>query len=139
MLAHASEYNMRIVLVTLRDYPGSTPYSPAELDVIFSQDVDSQADFMQARSMEIASFLVWLVKGENLPPISTSSIPINEDGKPSGGIALLGWSSGSALVLSLVANADKLPAETQELLDAHLRTCFLWGTRETEHLSSGLY
>ncbi|OCH91802.1 hypothetical protein OBBRIDRAFT_833925 [Obba rivulosa] len=124
MFAHAPEHNMRIILVNLRDYPGSTPYSPAEKDIMFGQDYENKADFLQARGFEIAALLEWLIKKEDLPPIRSGSTA--EGVKPFGGVALLGWSSGSATVLSLVANADKLSSETHVLLDGYLRTCFLW-------------
>ncbi|EMD32120.1 hypothetical protein CERSUDRAFT_88392 [Gelatoporia subvermispora B] len=120
MFARANEHGMRIVLVTLRDYPGSTTYTSDELSVVFSQDAKRQADFMQQRSQEIAAFLVWLIQQENLPPISEVG------GKASGGIAVLGWSSGSSFVLSLVANADKLAPDDRDFLASYLRICILW-------------
>ncbi|OCH91803.1 hypothetical protein OBBRIDRAFT_506278 [Obba rivulosa] len=120
MFIRASEHKMRMVLVTLRDYPGSTPYSPAEIDAIFSQDAERQGEYMQARGLEISAFLSWLISKEKLPPIT------QDNGNTSGGIALLGWSTGSAIPFSLVAHADKLSADIRDLLGAYLRTCFLW-------------
>ncbi|EMD32121.1 hypothetical protein CERSUDRAFT_99804 [Gelatoporia subvermispora B] len=70
MLTHASKQNVRMVVVNLRDYPGSTPYSQEELGVIVSHDAQRQSDFMQARGLEIATFIEWLIRKEDLAKIS---------------------------------------------------------------------
>ncbi|OCH91789.1 hypothetical protein OBBRIDRAFT_791899 [Obba rivulosa] len=130
MLCHAPENNMRIILVNLRSYPGSSPFSPEEVDIMRGSDVPSMASLLQARGMEAATFLSWIIEHEKLPPLApadANGMGLREENVPqTGGVAILGWSSGAAIPFSLIANADQLPVNTRELLGRYLRTCVLW-------------
>ncbi|KAH9916233.1 hypothetical protein B0H21DRAFT_770763 [Amylocystis lapponica] len=42
-----------------------------------------------------------------------------------GGVSLLGWSHGVAVLLSFLAHADKISVQSRMLLEAYLRTCIL--------------
>ncbi|EMD32088.1 hypothetical protein CERSUDRAFT_119070 [Gelatoporia subvermispora B] len=127
MLLYACTYNMRIVLVNLRGYPGSTPFSSEEVDVMLSQDIEGMTTILEERGREAASFLSWLIETKGLPPILTSNgVSEKHQKRLSGGIAVLGWSSGAAIPFSLLSNAGKLPKATQELLERYLRSCILW-------------
>ena len=115
----APKYNIRIVAITRRDYSGSAPYTSAELEVIMHGDTAAKTGFLQARALEIASFLEKFTQENNLPQSSP-------DGKQ-GGIALLGWSLGNVLALSVVGLAQHFPRGLQDNLDPYLRRLVLYG------------
>lgn len=128
MLPYAEEHDIRLVFLALRDYPGSSPFTPTEIDAL--RNPETQADAIRARGREISVFLTWFIEKEAIPLMS-----IVEDGDGvvdrhhHGGLALLGWSSGNATTLSFLAHADTLPAETRTLLGSYLRTFILYGGR----------
>ncbi|KAI0942664.1 hypothetical protein AcW1_003230 [Taiwanofungus camphoratus] len=117
VMSLAPKYGLRIVAINRRDHPGSTPFSPAELQVLASGTDEEKGSFVRARGLELATFTDNFIKQNNLPPIS-------EDGK-GGGIALLGWSLGSTVTLACVANIDSLPAEVQSRFKLYLRAHIL--------------
>lgn len=120
MIAFAVRHNLRIVRVNLRDYPGSTPYSPAELEVIHNGSYNEQVAFVKARGLELGAFLAWLIR--------TTDIPAPSDNKtPSGGLSVLAWSAGNCVTVSLFAHAESLPAEDQELLSRYILSYILFG------------
>lgn len=119
VMSLAPKYGLRIVAINRRDHPGSTPFTPAELQVLASGTDEEKGSFVRARGLELATFADNFIKQNNLPPIS-------EDGK-GGGIALLGWSLGSTVTLACVANIDSLPAEVQSRFKLYLRAHILQG------------
>jgi len=128
MIPHAVSNNLRLILLNLRDYPGSTRYSPAELEALASPDKEVQTAAIEARGMELATFIRWFIETERIPPITDD---LNEDGRPSGGIALLGWSAGNWQTISMIACAKKLPVNTRNILDVYFRTFFIYDTSQT--------
>lgn len=117
VMALAANYGLRIVGINRRDYPGSTPFSPSELSVLSGGSDDERVGFVRARGLEIATFVDRFIENQGVPPIS-------EDGK-SGGIALLGWSLGNAIVISTISCCDTWPTELQSRLKTHLRALIL--------------
>ena len=124
MIPYAATHNLRLVLLNLRDYPGSTRYSPEELASLASPTREVQDAAIQARGHEIVAFLRWFIETERIPPISERQ---GLDLKHCGGISLLGWSSGNCQMISVLAHADKLPEDTRVLLDAYFRSFILHG------------
>lgn len=127
MFKYAAEHDMRLVAVTLRDYPGSTPFTPEEHAALRSPDKEIQAAMIRDRGHELASFLAWFVRKESIPPMTISSSGNGIEETVAGGLALLGWSWGNCMTMSLVAHADSLPAETKELLEPYMRTLVAYG------------
>ncbi|PCH43966.1 hypothetical protein WOLCODRAFT_76102 [Wolfiporia cocos MD-104 SS10] len=121
MFSFAAQYNIRLIALNLRNYPGSTPYSPGELAVIHGSDRRSQALFIRDRGLEIAAFLEWFLRGEHIPPISRAP-----GGAVEGGIVLLGWSFGNSMTLSFLANASDLTPTRQNLLGVYLRHVIIY-------------
>ncbi|KAL6306425.1 hypothetical protein BKA93DRAFT_729634 [Sparassis latifolia] len=123
MIPYAAQHNVRLVLLNLRDYPGSSPYTPAELDALRGPEPAAQAEALLARGLELVSFVHWFIIQENIPSISETQ---ERFGALIGGIVLVPWSAGNSHVLSMLAHADKVPEETKALFDSHLRSIVLY-------------
>ncbi|OCH91229.1 hypothetical protein OBBRIDRAFT_775554 [Obba rivulosa] len=115
MFPHAAARNLRIVAVNKRDYAGSTPFTPQEQDALRGP-VEEQRAVLEAMGLQLAHFIAWFIRKENIPPVSESS------GMRTGGFALVGWSAGNMDTISLLANADKLSQATRELFETYFRT-----------------
>lgn len=118
LIPYASKHNLRLVLANLRDYPGSTRYTESELNSLGSTDPKSQRSMLDARGMEVANFLLWLIKKEKLPPITEAG---------TGGLGVLAWSWGNTFTMSFLAQAAKLPRDEQDTLGAYLRSVIFFG------------
>ncbi|KAG6825948.1 hypothetical protein H0H92_001758, partial [Tricholoma furcatifolium] len=119
ILPIACNKGARFVAPNRRQYPGSTPYSSEELDIVLTGATDVVKESqLQQRGMEMGRFIDELILTSGLPPISAD--------KKSGGIILLGWSLGSALALATLASAHNLPAETQVRLGSYIRSVILY-------------
>ena len=111
-----------MILVNLRDYPGSSRYSNADMAALRSSNLTEQRQMLDARGVEVAAFLSWLIKTQNIPPISHE-----------GGFGLLAWSWGNTITMSFLAQATKLANAEQETIGKYLRalvffgTCSAWG------------
>ncbi|KAI0930702.1 hypothetical protein AcW1_003659 [Taiwanofungus camphoratus] len=125
MFAFSMANDIRLVAVTLRDYPGSTPLSPPELAALMSPDRETQASMIQDRGLELAAFLTWFIETEAIPPVSVLTTDDGSD-KDIGGLSILGWSSGNCTTLSFLAHADTIAERSRTLLDAYLRTIVIY-------------
>ncbi|CCM02474.1 uncharacterized protein FIBRA_04574 [Fibroporia radiculosa] len=139
MIPFAIANDLRLVLLNLRDYPGSTRYTPEELQQLRSSNRDVQSTAIVTRGLEIAEFIRWFIETERIPPISEGSSP----GRAfSGGFAVLGWSSGNCQTVPLLAHGDKVPAETRRLFNNYFRTFIFYDMSTTamgEPAPAGLY
>lgn len=80
----------------------------------------TQEAFLSDRGLEIAYFLVRLIKEKAIPKI-------DKGGGESGGIVLLGWSLGAITTLAFLANMWSYPSEIQETLKSYLRAFLVYG------------
>ncbi|KZT68307.1 alpha/beta-hydrolase [Daedalea quercina L-15889] len=126
----APQHNCRLVTLNMRDYPGSTPYTNAELAAMRGPDRDGQRTQLHKRGLEISAFIMWFIRKENIPPFKL----VGE--KASGGISILGWSWGNTMTLSFVARARELPKEDQEFLETYMRTLVIYELSPHSSLSS---
>ena len=117
-MALASRSCLRIVAISRRDYPGSTPLSPEQNTVLSSGTDDEKAAFLKERGLEIATFIERYARENPIVPINGAT----------GGFALLGWSLGNAFALSVVANLDALSPSSQSWWKDHFRALILYGT-----------
>jgi pimeloyl-ACP methyl ester carboxylesterase len=110
----------RFVAINRRSFPGSTPFSPDELNIVMNGGNDQQRDVeIEARGHEIASFIDIFTQKQNLPPIS-------DDGK-SGGIILLGWSLGNALSLAAISSSHSLSHDVRSRFASSIRALIVYG------------
>ncbi|KAG7442250.1 uncharacterized protein BT62DRAFT_442547 [Guyanagaster necrorhizus] len=115
----APSKGVRFVALSRRPFPGSTPYSVEELDILQSADNDDaqRGAFLEARGHEIAVFIDTFIRKFNLPPISSCG---------GGGVALLGWSLGTALVSLAISSVGTLPEDIQKRLERYVRSVILY-------------
>ncbi|KAL5498105.1 hypothetical protein ACEPAH_2235 [Sanghuangporus vaninii] len=118
LLPIAKQHNLRVIALNRRDYVGSTPYSKSELAIINSNDDRAFPAFLQARGLEIARFLVWVIKEKNIPRA-------NADGKE-GGLAVLGWSLGNLITMAFMRYLKTYPSEIVETIRPYLRTFYIY-------------
>ncbi|KAI1794800.1 hypothetical protein LXA43DRAFT_87606 [Ganoderma leucocontextum] len=114
----AAECKLRLVTLNLRDYPGSTPYTPEALNDLRGPNRERQE---RARALGLGAFLQWLIRSQNTPPIRVAS----GSGARQGGISLISWSAGNCPTIALLAHADQLLEGTRTLLNTHLHTSVL--------------
>ncbi|OSD07585.1 alpha/beta-hydrolase [Trametes coccinea BRFM310] len=117
MIPFAAQHNLRLVMLNLRGYPGSTEYSHEDFEQLRGPSHEQQEMSIAARGIEIAAFLRWFIETNGIPPIKDTP-----GGSRSGGLSLLAWSGGNCHALAMFAHIDKISAETRSLLDAYLRT-----------------
>ncbi|TFK94481.1 hypothetical protein K466DRAFT_593484 [Polyporus arcularius HHB13444] len=113
----AKTYNIRVVLVNRRDYPGAAPYSKedrAALDAAVAEvDSDPAAaqakvlSFLKDNARDLYNFLVRFVTQNDIPKASVQG--------DSGGIMVCGWSFGGAWPVALLAYAKSFPVDDDDL------------------------
>lgn len=123
MMPFAAERNLRFVLLNLRDYPGSSPYSADDMEDMRGSTPQHQMRALQTRGLEIAEFVRWFIETEGTPPIREAA------GTEAlvGGVSVLAWSGGTCAAVATFAHADKLSEATRRLFDVHLRSFILHG------------
>ncbi|CDO70848.1 hypothetical protein BN946_scf184801.g41 [Trametes cinnabarina] len=109
MVPFAAEHNLRFVLLNLRGYPGSTEYSPFDLDMLRGPSREMQEQAMAERGLELAEFLRWYIETANIPQVLQTP-----GGLQTGGISVLSWSGGNWHTVSMFANAGKVAEDTHE-------------------------
>ncbi|KAI0357368.1 alpha/beta-hydrolase [Trametes cingulata] len=127
MIPFAAEHNLRLVLLNLRDYPGSSPYSAEDVEDLRGPSHEAQDRAIRTRGLEIASFIRWFIKTEAIPPIK--EVPGSE--ALVGGLSLLSWSGGNCATVAMFAHADKLSEETRKLFDTYLRSFIMYDPSST--------
>ncbi|KAI0830065.1 hypothetical protein BC628DRAFT_1408261 [Trametes gibbosa] len=116
----ADAYNIRIILLNRRDYPGAQPYTAAERALLLSVSsdaVDNAADaavakkngeiFLKERAREIYEFLVELVRSKAVHPVD----PANK----TGGIVIAGWSFGTVWMLALLTHVASFSEAVEDV------------------------
>ncbi|KAL5510980.1 hypothetical protein ACEPAG_3699 [Sanghuangporus baumii] len=120
LLPFAKQHNLRVIALNRRDYVGSTPYCESELAIINSNNDDAFPAFLRARGLEIARFLVWVIREKNIPRASSSA-----DGRE-GGLAVLGWSLGNLITMAFMRYLKSYPSEVVEAIRPYLRTFYIY-------------
>ena len=131
MIPFATQKNIRLVLLNVHGYPGSTPYTNDELDRL-EGSLEARKTELQARGSELAEFIRWFIVTQEIPPIRERS----NDDQLVGGLSVLAWSGGNGHSLCMFAHADKLAEETRKLFDEYLRSLILYGRGFRSHALS---
>lgn len=121
LLPLAQSHNLRVIAFNRRDYAGSTPFSSAELAAITRADGSEHVDFLRARGLEVARFLLWVIREKKIPQASADA-----DGAR-GGLALLGWSLGNVTTMAFLRHLRSFPSDIVDALAPYLRTFFIYG------------
>ncbi|PCH43845.1 hypothetical protein WOLCODRAFT_164776 [Wolfiporia cocos MD-104 SS10] len=123
VLQYAAQYNLRLVALNMRDSPGSTPLPAKDVAALRAPDRDTQAAMIAARGLEVGAFLAWFARTQDIPRLQ----PVDEDQTQfTGGLALLGWSSGNCTTLSCLAHILQLPKEDRLHLENYMRHFFIF-------------
>ena len=128
VLKLAPTSGLRIVAINRRDYPHSSPFSPAELDAMATGSDTDKAIFLSCRGLEIMTFIDKFIQQYDLPAISG-------DGK-TGGVALAGWSLGNIVTCAAASSAERLSPNVKFRLAKYLRALVLQGTWYKDGCSS---
>ncbi|TFK73220.1 alpha/beta-hydrolase [Pluteus cervinus] len=112
LLPLAPASNIRLVTVNRRNYPGSSPFTPADIT-----NLATKAGLDQMAT-DVAGFLTWFVDHNDIPRASA-------DGK-SGGLAVLGWSMGSCSLVAFLGQPDVVGAQTYTKLEPYLRKAIIY-------------
>lgn len=115
------KYDLRLVAVNLRDYPGSTPYTAEELAALSNPDPTIQAKAFRSQAEQLVAFLEYFIKQNNIPKLKEFG------GTRSGGLVVLTWSMSNVISFSFLGEADTFPRTTRNLLGEYLRTVVLFG------------
>jgi len=107
--------NLRTISIQRRDYPGSTPYTDGELQLI----KDGRKEFIDNIGLLYSHFVQYLAINSDIPKISV-------DGK-FGGIVLIGWSFGAATAMSVLFESGGTPQDVYTILEQYLRKVILFG------------
>ena len=119
IISKAHKYNLRVIAIYRRDYAPSSLFTDQELADLGSDDSTKHKAFQQARGLEIARFLLYVIKDLKIHPIS-------DDGK-TGGLGLLGWSAGNLTTLAFLRNVDTYPSDIPPILEKYLSGIILYG------------
>ncbi|KAE9401803.1 hypothetical protein BT96DRAFT_937687 [Gymnopus androsaceus JB14] len=98
--------------ISTREYPGSTPYSPEELEVFAVGPDEARLKQLMKDGTDLALLLDGLIVSLSLPQ--------------TGGIAIVGWSMGNIFTLPLLASITDLPVETRVRLGSHVKRTIIW-------------
>ncbi|EKM51921.1 uncharacterized protein PHACADRAFT_165254 [Phanerochaete carnosa HHB-10118-sp] len=121
----ANPAGVRWVSIQRRDFPGSTPLSAADLNVLKSGTDEEKARYVRDRGVEIATFVDTFVRKNGLPP---------PDEKGSGGgFAILGWSLGGAFALAAAENVGALADAARARFARYMRSIILLGGFRHNH------
>ena len=121
MFPFAVRNGLRLVTISRREYPYSTPYSPSELALLRSGNSTMNSEYFRLRSAEILNFLAWFTKKERIHRITDTQ------GMKRGGIVVIGWSSGFTSVAGLLAHVDRHRRDTVNLLEPYMRSIGAYG------------
>lgn len=115
----ALKKGVRFISLNRRSYPGTTPFSEEEVNVLVSGTKEQKDAWHRDRGHEVGMFIHRLIDQENIPPISIDN--------KTGGVILFGWSSGAGDANDTIAHADTLPSDVRSRLSLYVRSLILHG------------
>jgi hypothetical protein len=115
----APSHGFRAIAANRRDYQGSTPYTPSEMQAIQTTPVaaeDTRA-FMKDRAGETAGFIKHLVEDVGISAL--------HDGR--GGVVILAWSLGSVYAFNFLDMVKTLPTPLSAVVTRNVRGLIVYG------------
>lgn len=92
---------------------------------VWSQDPEKQAAALRDYAIEFATFVTRFIEMEKIPP------PKRVGDKEFGGVSLLAWSQGTALLLSFLSHIPFYDTHANVLLERYIRTVMIVGACDT--------
>ncbi|KAG6918723.1 hypothetical protein DXG01_012208 [Tephrocybe rancida] len=105
----AGSRQLRTIALNRREYPGTSPYTIAERRVICNGSSIERADVMQQQGVLISLAVDTIIQQLSLPT----------------GVAIAGWSLGSAFLVSMIASVNALPEDLRLRLKNHVKSFIL--------------
>ncbi|KAG7087844.1 hypothetical protein E1B28_013782 [Marasmius oreades] len=118
----AHPLNLRTVVWNRRNYPGSTRYTESELEDLNQ----GRKIFMDRIGGQVGEFLERFIENENIPKATGD--------RKAGGIAIMGWSMGTASALAIFSDSTLVSPESYSKLEPYVKDCVLY---EPPHVSLG--
>ena len=115
----AINQGVRYIALNRRNYPGSTPYTQEEMNVLINGNKEQKDGWHRDHGHEVGMFIYKLIEKGGIPPISAD--------RKTGGIVIHGWSAGAGDAMAMVAHADTLPEDVRSCLASHMRALIIQG------------
>ncbi|KAF8343237.1 hypothetical protein F5887DRAFT_973984 [Amanita rubescens] len=113
----AIKQGVRFVALNRRNYPGSTPYTPEEINALLNGTKEQRDGWHKDRGHEVGVFIYKLIEKGGIPPISAD--------RKTGGIVIHGWSAGAGDASAMIAYADTLPEDVRSRLALYMRALII--------------
>ncbi|KAF8992675.1 hypothetical protein BDQ17DRAFT_1253724 [Cyathus striatus] len=109
----ASASNIRFIVMTRKDYRGSSPYTDEELN-----DLNNGFPiFFDRIAVVVANFIRYVIKTLDIPKVTS--------GNRGGGVSLLGWSIGVASILPLFSGCTAIGGKLYNELKDYVKDIIL--------------
>ena len=108
--------------MNMRDYRGSSTYSPEEIAGLKSSNPELEAAAGRQFARDVAGFLTYVCTTQGVPPLAV------DGDRKTGGVALVTWSLSNIALLSIMGDPDTLDATSAAVLARYMRTAVLYGT-----------
>ncbi|TEB32932.1 hypothetical protein FA13DRAFT_1731453, partial [Coprinellus micaceus] len=115
VIALAPKNGNRIVAISRRDYPGSSPLGQDDIRLMLGSGED-KAQYLEKRGLEYLKFTDAFIQQHSLPAPT-----ISEGNATTGGISIAGWSLGNSSGLAAVASISKLESGSRARISRYLR------------------
>lgn len=115
----AIKQGVRFVALNRRNYPGSTPYTPEEINTLLNGTKEQRDGWHKDRGHEVGMFIYKLIEKGGIPPISAD--------RKTGGIVIHGWSAGAGDANAMIAHAGTLPEDVRSRLASYMRALIIQG------------
>ncbi|KAK7037590.1 hypothetical protein VNI00_011082 [Paramarasmius palmivorus] len=110
---YAHEYNIRTIVWNRRDYPGSTRYTNEEL----AELQQGKRVFIDRLGFQVADFIKQLIEKEKIPKATLD--------RKAGGVAIMGWSMGTATAMALFSDPSIISPEVHDHLKEYVKDLIL--------------
>lgn len=102
-----------MIAINRRDYPGSTPYTQAELEIFANGSNEQHLSLLLREGTNLALLLSGLIGSLSLPPK----------------VVIIGWSLGNTYMLSMLTSISEssFPQSARERLALSVHKAIMWG------------